>query len=253
MTKWNDQLWLQVAFLATLSLMLPSGAEITKGTLVLSDDSFLDRVISVSDDVIVAFDTRDLYQGILGSELGFFIALSEGASITVGFRNNSCLNADGVDLVIFEAGTPEPVFVEINGVEKVFLPTSADFSEGRGGTLEQNTILIDLDGFGVPAGGSISELRLRGGPGSRGSDVSGIAAINSVSVASEPPLMISRSLSNEALVLVWDSGTLVTSQTLEGIWAEVPGATSPLVFSFSGGARRTFWRILFDESEIPAE
>lgn len=140
------------------------------------------------------FTTAQIAPLIVGADLTKGVAL--GAGPTGGSRDYvipsfgslaSIANGSGADFVIWEAGAPaEQVLVSVSLGGGVFssaiayntaVASPSDASSG----FQTNAVHINLDDFGVAAGGLIDQVRIEGlftGIGGSGPDILAIAALN---------------------------------------------------------------------------
>lgn len=140
------------------------------------------------------FTTAQITPLIVGPDLTQGVALGAGPAggapdfIIPSFGLlASIANGAGADFVIWEAGAPpEGVLVSVSLGGGVFsaaisyttsVASPADSSSG----FQTNSVHIDLDDFGIAAGGLIDQVRIQGlftGIGGSGPDILAIAALN---------------------------------------------------------------------------
>lgn len=156
-----------------LATFISGGAEV-KGTITLTgipfaDNAFADQVLAVNGQ----WDA-DVARAVLGPNIYYCVTnwpYDEGAYIDVAFTDNVVANGDGSDLVIFEDSGVDPgcpARITIAAVTKTY-PTP--WREGL-----VNAAIIDLGDFGVPYGGSITQIRLWGG--TNDTDYMGMGALH---------------------------------------------------------------------------
>ena len=111
-------------------------------------------------------------------------------TIELFFTDNAAVNGVGDDLILFEQGAPETTNVTIGSVERTLsvFTTQAAIVDAQGALI--NIYAIELDDFGIAAGGMIDTVLLDlnfpdGDPTFPGSDPTALFALNSVD-APEP-------------------------------------------------------------------
>ena len=83
-----------------------------------------------------------------------------GADVVMKFTDNSVVNGSGADLAVYELGIPDAFDLGITvGGTTHFYVTAATGATTSGG-YSLNVAEVNLDDFGVPAGGSINTIQV---------------------------------------------------------------------------------------------
>jgi len=144
--------------------------------------------------VLGPFTTAQITPYLIGADLTRGVALGAGPQggiadfVIPSFGSlASIANGTGFDFVIWEAGAPaEPVQVSVSlgggSFSSAILYTTVVASPANSASgFQTNAIHINLDDFGVAAGGLIDQVRIQGlftGVGGSGPDILAIAALN---------------------------------------------------------------------------
>ena len=140
------------------------------------------------------FSTATITPFLIGADISRGVALGQGPAggvadfVIPAFGSlASIANGAGADFVIWEAGGPaEDVFVSVSlggGVfsSAILYSTSVAIPADSSSGFATNSVHINLDDFGIAAGGLIDEVKISGlftGVGGSGPDVLAVAALN---------------------------------------------------------------------------
>jgi hypothetical protein len=152
-----------------------------------ADNAFADSLISSSGSYTTSGGSlvtvlTDIDEGT------YAFSFTPGAYVDLGFTDNLLVNGAGADLVLFELGVPDTfkVSLTVGGTTISYLSTfTGSFAAG----FALNAASINLDDFGVPAGGSLSHIVVGLDTASASGTVpslSLVGALNSSSVVTVP-------------------------------------------------------------------
>lgn len=177
MKKLIGKLGVCAFILATCS---PAFASITVGGIVFEDAAFADELISAAAGWTYGGGASSLEDALVGSNPDdFAYAFGSSDNVVLSFTDNSVINLSGDDLAVFELGTPEPfeLAVEVDGARNAYTAVGTGYTAGGYSLL---VATIDLDDFGIPAGGMVNIVQLWPAPyDTDPADFTVIGAINS--------------------------------------------------------------------------
>ncbi|MBD2180467.1 PEP-CTERM sorting domain-containing protein [Planktothrix sp. FACHB-1355] len=120
------------------------------------DNAFSDSLLSFSGDYTISGGS--LEQVLTDSDLTTYaFSFSPDAYVNLGFTDNFLVNGAGDDLVLFELGIPDTfeVSLTVGGITNSYTSSNTGFQAAG---YNVNALSINLDDFGVAAGGLLSNV-----------------------------------------------------------------------------------------------
>jgi hypothetical protein len=166
-----------IACLTIIFTVNPSPASITIDTITFADNAFADKLVSSSGSW--NYNGASLEASVVGSDLSIYAwSFSSSDKLVLKFTDNFIKNGTGADLAVYEissgSGSGEPVAITINGITNTYGTNGI-------GIFAAHVAQINLDDFGIPAGGLVSTLTASG-IDSWNVDYAAFGAINSAVV-----------------------------------------------------------------------
>jgi hypothetical protein len=132
--------------------------------------AFADAVAVVSGQIAPKCGASSLEEAVLGSDLNTSLSTPADSgehSFDLYFIDNDITNGEGADAVIFETTNPNPLLVAVqvgvnqfSGEVQYLSQPTGEMVDCDGVPRSLNTILVDLDDFGLAAGTSVNVMRI---------------------------------------------------------------------------------------------
>ncbi len=143
---------------AGLAFASASHAAVNVAGTVFDDSAFADSLTASFGDYSTD-GGGSLATVLTDNDVGTYAySFTPRANVDLSFVDNLAFNGVGYDLALYDLGAPANFIVTINGITNSYI-TTGTFEYASG--FEITEAFLDLDSFGIAAGGTISALNIR--------------------------------------------------------------------------------------------
>jgi hypothetical protein len=178
-------------FVFVLAICTPVFANITVGGITFEDYAFADELVSATSNWVYGGGASSLEDALVGSNPDdFAYAFGSTENVVLRFVDNAVINLSDDDLAIFELGTVEPfdLAVEVGGTRNNYSAVDTGYMAGGYHLL---VATINLDDFGISAGGLVDTIQLWPAPyGGDPADFTVIGAMNTVYIPAPGAILL---------------------------------------------------------------
>jgi hypothetical protein len=168
-----------------------AGADVWKGGYRFANNAFADAAVAdVPDFTLVPSTVSLLSAAVSGPDMSSWVKLNTNGIIEVNFQNHQLTNLAGDDLAIFEAEAVNHFAMAVftSGHDQSSISAYQEILPVPVGTVDghpMNMASVNLDSFGVAAGGEVSWIILKS-LDQQGCEIAGAAAHPVVDATPEP-------------------------------------------------------------------